>query len=107
VASVNEMVLMFYGYGASAFNQPLNDWNMVSVADMGSMFYQATNFNQPLKDWNLASVNDMTSIFNTATNFNHPLDDWDNVASVSNMHGMYHDGRRPDHLPTRHKTKQK
>ena len=37
--------------GASSFNQPLNDWRVDKVTNMGNMFINASSFNQPLNDW--------------------------------------------------------
>jgi len=34
-------------YGASAFNQPIGDWNVSKAKDMGSMFRGTATFNQP------------------------------------------------------------
>ena len=34
--------------GATSFNQPLNNWNVSNVGDMGDMFLDARSFNQPL-----------------------------------------------------------
>ena len=36
--------------GASSFNQPLNDWRVDKVIDMGSMFSHASSFNQDIGD---------------------------------------------------------
>ena len=36
---------------ASSFNQPLNDWRVDKVTNMGGMFINASAFNQPLNDW--------------------------------------------------------
>ena len=36
--------------GASAFNQPLNDWQVDNVTNMMAMFHGAKSFNQPLND---------------------------------------------------------
>merc|ERR1712028_257578 len=33
------------------FNQPLDDWDVASVTDMGAMFYRASHFNQCLSSW--------------------------------------------------------
>jgi len=38
---------------ASAFNQPLNDWQVHNVTDMATMFRGAKSFNQPLGHWRL------------------------------------------------------
>ena len=38
---------------ASSFNQPLNDWRVDNVTNMGGMFHGAKWFNQPLGNWRL------------------------------------------------------
>ncbi len=38
---------------ASAFNQPLERWNVSKVTTMYAMFDGAASFNQPLRLWNL------------------------------------------------------
>ena len=54
-------MIMFYG--ASNFNQSLDDWNVACVTDMGFMFNKAAEFNQSLNDWNVASVTTMNEMF--------------------------------------------
>ena len=38
---------------AENFNQPLNNWDVSNVKEMGCMFYEAKNFNQPLDNFSL------------------------------------------------------
>jgi surface protein len=64
-------------FGATSFNQPLNDWDVSSVTNLGNLFMDATSFNQPLSDWDVSSVTNMFSMFHGATSFNQPLNDWD------------------------------
>ena len=46
--------------GATSFNQPLNDWNVSNVTDMGSMFHEASSFNQSPNtsgnNWNVSMI---------------------------------------------------
>ena len=37
--------------GASSFNSNISHWNISSVTDMNTMFYEATSFNQNLCPW--------------------------------------------------------
>ena len=75
-------------YQASAFNQPLNNWDVSSVTDMLRMFYQASAFNQPLNNWDVSSVTNMIGMFERASAFNQPLNNWD-VSKVTVMGFMF------------------
>ena len=59
--------------GATSFNQPLNNWDVSNVTDMGGMFMYASSFNQPLNKWNVSKVKNMNYMFADATSFNQPL----------------------------------
>ena len=52
---------------ATAFNQPLNTdgnkWNVSSVTDMNSMFYEASSFNGDISDWNVSGLKNMNRMF--------------------------------------------
>ena len=74
--------------GASAFNQPLNAWDVSSVTDMLGMFSSASSFDQPLNAWDVSSVTEMSGMFAVATSFNQPLNTWD-VSLVSDMGSMF------------------
>jgi surface protein len=71
---------------ATAFNQPLNNWNTGNVTTMNSMFLSATAFNQPLNNWNTAGVTNMAGMFNSATVFNQDISLW-NVSNVTTFGG--------------------
>ena len=80
-------------FDASAFNQPLEQWNVGNVTNMGFMFYNASAFNQPLANWEredstIENVTNMKDMFNGASAFNQPLEQW-NVGNVTNMRGMF------------------
>jgi surface protein len=79
VSNVTDMTAMFYG--AKAYNQPMNDWEVSNVTNMGNMFFRAAAFNQPLKDWNVSKVTAVYSMFNGAAAFNQDLCDWGKIAS--------------------------
>ena len=76
-------------YGATSFNQPLNNWNTANVTDMVSMFWEATSFNQDISGWNTENVTNMNSMFYGATSFNQPLNNW-NTANVIDMASMFY-----------------
>ena len=76
-------------YGATEFNQPLNNWVISNVTNMRTVFYGATEFNQPLNNWNTSKVETMDSMFGLS-NYNQPLNTWD-VSSVKNMSSMFRD----------------
>jgi surface protein len=102
---------------ATAFNQPIGNWNTSSVTDMGSMFQSATAFNQNLGAWDVskatfenmfngatafnnggsADINNwtfrttpysMVNMFRSATAFNQDISSW-NVGNCNNMTSMF------------------
>ena len=74
-------------HGASAFNQPLNDWRVDNVTDMCGMFEGAWSFDQPLNDWRVNNVTNMQSMFSNSS-LNRPLDKW-RVDNVTDMRYMF------------------
>jgi surface protein len=71
--------------GATAFNGPLNSWNVENVMDMESMFEDAITFNQPLQDWNIENVESMERMFYNAIAFEQPLHAWQGRHPGSSM----------------------
>jgi surface protein len=65
---------------AVAFNQPISNWNVSNVTNMGSMFLNATAFNQDIGAWNIGNVTNFTGFMagKTAANF-----------SPSNLNSIY------------------
>jgi surface protein len=86
VNSVTNMSYMFNG--ASSFNQPIGSWNVSKVTDMTRMFWSATAFNQNIGSWNVSNVTNMYLMFTGATSFNQPIGSWD-VSKVTTMYGMF------------------
>ena len=89
--------------GASAFNQPIENWDVSSVTDMSYMFAKKDDelftafddsspsvFNQPLNNWNVSNVTDMSYMFWRSKAFDQPLDNW-NVSNVTSMNAMFTD----------------
>jgi surface protein len=48
---------------ASAFNQPIGEWNVSNVTTMDRMFLGASKFNQPIGEWNVSNVTTMDRMF--------------------------------------------
>jgi len=86
LSSVADMSLMFYG--ASSFDQSINNWNVSNVTNMSGMFTYATHFNQNINSWNVSNVIDTSYMFASASLFNQPLSSW-NVSNVSDMQLMF------------------
>ena len=85
--SCNKMIGTFYG--ATTFNQPLDNWDTSKVKDMSYMFYYARFFNGSLNDWDTSNVTNMEKLFYGATSFNQPLNNWD-TSKVTNMGYMFY-----------------
>ena len=86
VSSVTNMQSMFYQ--ATSFNQHIGNWNVSSVTNMSYMFYRATSFNQDIGSWDVSSVTNMQDMFQYCTNFNQDIGSWD-VSRVRNMYQMF------------------
>ena len=88
VSQVTNMSGIFRG--CNTFNQPLEKWNVSQVISMSGMFRGCESFNQPLEGWKLSQVTDMREMFYGCTSFNQPLEKW-NVSQVTSMSGMFDD----------------
>ena len=84
LSKVTDMSGMFAG--CTAFNQPLNSWNVSNVQKMGStsydsdrvlgMFLDCSSFNQPLDNWDVSKVEGMRRMFSGCTSFDQDLGMW-------------------------------
>ena len=83
---VTDMSSMFFN--ATAFNQPIESWDVSKVTNMSSMFFNATAFNQPIGSWDVSKVTSMSDMFNSAYAFNQPIGSW-NVSQATNMIRMF------------------
>ncbi len=75
---------------ASMFDQPLENWDVSNVRNMNGIFRGASRFNQPLEKWNVSNVTDVAAMFLHANSFNQPLENWD-VSNVTDMGAMFAD----------------
>ena len=82
---VTDMGSMFYG--ATAFNQPIGNWDVSNVTNMVYMFNNASAFNQDIGNWDVSNVTDMVGMF-AQSSFNQPIGNWD-VSNVTDMRGMF------------------
>ena len=73
---------------ASAFNQPIGNWDVSKVTDMSRMFGGAKAFNQPIGNWDVSNVTSMYGMFIGARAFNQPIGNWD-VSNVTKMEEMF------------------
>ena len=71
---------------ASAFNQPIGDWNTSSVSIMSQMFYGASDFNQTIGNWDTSAVTHMNEMFRDASSF---LGYWKQLFSAAFSWGHY------------------
>lgn len=84
--TVNDLQSMFIG--ASAFNQPINEWNTSNVTNMLGMFFGASAFNQSIGNWNTGKVTNMQQMFQGAIAFNQDISGW-SIATVTTMAVMF------------------
>ena len=83
---VTSMALLFYG--ATNFNQVINNWDMSNVINTYAMFWDAFEINQDIGNWDMSNVLNMSNMFTNATAFNQSLKNWD-VSNVDSMRGLF------------------
>ena len=74
--------------GATSFDGDISKWDVSSVTDMDSMFYEASAFNGDLATWDVSRVKNMNFMFKDVFSFDCDLSNWD-VSSVKHMEGMF------------------
>ena len=82
LSGVTSMYSMFHS--ATAFDDPINHWNVSSIENLRTTFASASSFNQPLDDWNVSSVNTLRGTFYGASSFNQNINSWD-VSEVQTL----------------------
>lgn len=85
--NVSNMATMFRG--CRAFNQPVNDWNISGVVDIGDCFSHCSEFNQPVDRWDTSNVRHFSGVFIRCYKFNRPLDRWDFGKATSALYFLY------------------
>ena len=88
VSSVTDFNSMFYqSSGSPRTNLYINSWNTSSATNMTNMFRQNNAFNQPLNNWDTASVTSMNNMFYQSSSFNQDISSW-SIASLTNAGAM-------------------
>ena len=94
VSKITAINSMFRG---TAFNQPLNDWDIARVTDMGSCFsfnsfspFTPSAFNLPLDKWNVENVTTGSEMFRSSS-FKQDIGNWW-LRSATNLTGFFTDG---------------
>jgi surface protein len=80
---VSNVTDMSYLFSFTPFNQSLSTWNTTHVTSILGMFDNATAFNQPVANFNVSHVTNFSSVFHNASSFNQPLNSWDTSLSNS------------------------
>ena len=75
-------------YGATSFNDDLNNWDVSNAISLDAMFVEATSFNGSLSGWSFGEGANLSSMFYNTTSFNRDISNWD-VSLVDNMDGMF------------------
>ena len=71
--------LFFLDNGAiSDFNQPIGNWDVSSVTNMGSMFSNASSFNQKLSSWDVENVTKCARFSDNVTSWTLPKPNFTN-----------------------------
>jgi surface protein len=89
-ASLTDTFAMFCGQtgtnsGTSAFNQPLNNWNMSKVTNASQMFRGMKTFQGSLAGWNLSACTNLADMFSSSS-FSGDVSGW---VLPSNISGLF------------------
>jgi surface protein len=92
--AVTNMSTMFFAN--TVFNQDLSSWDVSSVQNMTSMFFNARAFNNGgstgIEGWNVSDLTNINTMFRGATSFNQPIGNWgSNTALIANMNSTFLD----------------
>ncbi|MCB9167157.1 MAG: BspA family leucine-rich repeat surface protein [Flavobacteriales bacterium] len=63
--------------GCTAFNSPLNNWDVSNITITRRMFQDAHAFNQPLNSWDMGQVTNTLAMFKNADAFDQAIGGWD------------------------------
>jgi surface protein len=66
-------------YEATAFNQPIGNWNVSNVTNMQQMFFFATSFNQNIGNWNVSNVINFTNFMGGKNSANYSAANYDAI----------------------------
>lgn len=86
VSTITNMSYMFSN--TTAFDQDLNSWDTSKVTTMSNMFYWNQVFNGNITSWNTSNVIVMDYMFYNADNFDRNINTW-NTGKVTNMSFMF------------------
>ena len=67
-------------------NSPLSHWDVSTIENMRSMFFNALAFNQSLASWNVSNVDDMTAMLDSSNlsveNYSATLEAWSQLEGL-------------------------
>ena len=75
-------------YGATKFNQDIENWDVSKVTNMSKMFYNASSFGKYIGTWNVSNVIDMSYMFYNTPIFNNGSTGFGNVIPLWNTTGI-------------------
>lgn len=85
--STTNCVSMSSLFEGSAFNQPIDSWDVSNVVNHMAYMFKDTPFNQVLSSWDVSQVTNMTAMFE-GTPFNQDIGSWV-VSSCGGLSSMF------------------